>query len=46
MIYLSVQDESESSSRGEMLDLLVKVVKIVNILKQIYVRKHRFYCVA
>lgn len=38
MIYLPVQDESKSSSKGEMPFLAGEVVKIANLLKQIYIR--------
>lgn len=38
MIYLPVQDESKSSSKGEMPFLGGEVVKIANLLKQIYIR--------
>lgn len=40
MIYLPLQDESKYSSKGEMPVQGGKVVKAVNLLKQIYVRKH------
>lgn len=46
MIYLPLQDESKNFSKGEMPVLVREVVKIVNILKQIYIRKQRLRWVA
>lgn len=46
MIYLPLQDESKNSNKGETPVLVGEVVKIVNILKQIYIRKRRLHWVA
>lgn len=46
MIYLPLQDESKNFSKGKMPVLVREVVKIVNILKQIYIRKQRLRWVA
>lgn len=44
MIYLPLQDESKNSSKGDMAVLGGEVVKVVNILKQIYIRKLGLHC--
>ena len=46
MIYLPPQDENKNSSKGETPVLVGEVVKIANILKQIYIRKCRLHWVA
>ena len=46
MIYLPLQDENKNSSKGETPVLVGEAVKIVNILKQIYIRKCRLHWVA